>query len=91
MVHLIIGIVCTSLFFLFMQFLQKKGIIPGAGKTALILLEILYMIFVLELIYGFIMEGAVKGALVMGLIFGFPCIVAGLLLYRWILKASKNK
>ena len=44
------------------------------------ILEFIYIIFVLELIYGFIEEGALKGGLVMGLVFGFP--VSGLITYR---------
>jgi len=42
-------------------------------KIISLLAEIVFIAFVFELIWGFILEGPYKGALLMGLIFGFPC------------------
>ena len=91
MYHLIIGILCTTVFFLILNKLREMGIKPGLWKMLVMILEFIYIIFVLELIYGFIEEGALKGGLVMGLVFGFPCIVAGLLTFRWIFKSPAHE
>ena len=91
MYHLIIGILCTAIFFLLMNKLRDRGIKPGLWKTLLMILEFIFIIFVLELTYGFVEEGALKGGLVMGLVFGFPCIVTGLLISRWIYKTPSHE
>ena len=90
MVHLLTGALCATLLFLFLRLAMKKGIKPGIARLLIIILQSTFIAFVLELIIGFVQEGALKGALIMGLIFGFPCIVTGILIYRWVIKDQKT-
>jgi hypothetical protein len=90
MVHLLIGAFCATILFLFLRYAGKKDSKPGRSKLLIIILEIIFIAFVIELIYGFFQEGAFKGALIMGLMFGFPCIVAGILIYRWTFSTKKS-
>lgn len=90
LIHLLIGAFCASLLFILYRFVDIKKIHLSKWKWALILSEIFYLVFVLELIVSFVEEGAPKAALVMGSLFGFIAIIGAVLLGRFVFKVKKQ-
>jgi len=89
-IHLLIGIFCTSLLFLLIRYSEQKQLKITRWQWILTLAEIAYLLFVLELIAGFIEEGSWKAALVMGSIFGFIAIIGAVLLGRFVFGIKKS-
>lgn len=85
-IHLLIGIFSALLLFLIFRYSVKKQLKISKWQWLLTLIEIAYIIFVLELIAGFIEEGSVKATLVMGSIFGFIAIIGAVLLGRFVFR-----
>ncbi len=84
MIHILIGAVTTALLIRIIQWTKKRNLALKWWQWLPVVLEYAYVIFVLEVIAGFIEEGAVKGALVMGTIMGFLALIAGFLLARLV-------
>ena len=77
-------------FFILINYtIRKKMILPWWQWTATIL-GLLYAVFVLEIILSFIQEGAIRGALIVGLIMGFIAVVWGVLLGRFVFNHKKG-
>ena len=87
-VHLLIGALAMTGFFLLVDYVRKREINLTWWHWTLTVLGILYTVFVLELIVGFLGEGAPQAALVMGLITGIVAIVWGVLLRRFVFKKA---
>lgn len=88
-IHLIIGIISTLLFLSIIRYSQKNQLIIAKWQWLLTIIEIAYIVFVLELIAGFIEEGSLKATLVMGSIFGFIAVIGAVLLGRFIFRIKK--
>ncbi|MGB2907620.1 MAG: hypothetical protein WBB73_10970 [Candidatus Aminicenantaceae bacterium] len=84
MIHILIGAVTTAALIRIIQSTAKRKLAVKWWQWLLVALEYAYVIFVLEVIAGFVEEGAVKGALVMGTVLGFVALAAGFLLARLI-------
>jgi hypothetical protein len=84
MIHILIGAVTTALLIRIIQFTKRRNLALKWWQWTLVAMEYAYVIFVLEIIAGFVEEGAVKGALVMGTILGFIALIAGFLLARLV-------
>lgn len=84
MVHLLIGASATTAFILIVNCTQRRNLKFAWWKWTLTILCLAYAIFVLEVIVSFLEEGAVRGALVMGVIMGIVAIIWGVLLGRFV-------
>jgi hypothetical protein len=87
-IHLLIGALAMTVFFLLVDYVRKREIKLAWWHWTLTVLGIIYTVFVLELIVGFLGEGAPQAALVMGLITGIIAIVWGVLLRRFVFKKA---
>ena len=83
-IHLLIGALAMAGLLLLVDYTRKNAMSVKWWQWLLTGLGILYTVFVLELIVGFIGEGAGQAALVMGLITGFFAVIWGVLLGRFI-------
>ncbi len=88
LIHLLIGSLATTGLFLLADFVRKNNIDLKWWHWLLTALGILYTVFVLELIFGFLGEGAPQAALVMGLISGIVAVIWGVLLARLVFKTA---
>ena len=86
MLGILIGIFIAIGFISFFNLLKTKKITLKWWQWIITVLWFLYTAFVLKMIESFVQEGALKAALVMGLIFGFIAIVWAILIFRFILK-----
>jgi len=95
MAHLIIGSLLTALLILLILHARRKHVRISWWQWTLILLELVYAGFVLEVIVAFLEEGAGRAALVMGLVLGFIAVVGAVLLGRFVVfrksKSSPSK
>ena len=71
-----------------MDYSRKKEMNINWWQWSLTVLGILYAVFVLEMIVGFLGESAPQAALVMGLVTGIVAVVWGVLLRRFIFKKA---
>mgnify|MGYP006935334785 CR=1 FL=1 len=90
MAHLVIGAVGMAALFLLKTYVQNKGISINWWQWLLTILGLLYAVFVVELIYGFLAEGEPQAALVMGLVTGIVAVIWGVLLSRFTFKAVEE-
>ncbi len=82
--HMIIGALAVLAIGLLLNYAQKKNLALAWWHWLLTILGLVYTIFVLEVIYGFVAEGEPRAALVMGLITGIVAIIWGVLVARFI-------
>lgn len=90
LVHLLTGALCATLLFLSIIYLKP---VPGKvsiTKWLIIVAEIMYLGFVVEMVAGFIDERALQAALVMGSIFGTIAIIGAVIIYRFIFLKSNS-
>ena len=88
-IHLFIGIISTLLLLIIIRHSEKNQLSIAKWQWLLTIIEIAYIVFVLELIAGFIEEGSLKATLVMGSIFGFIAIIGAVLLGRFVFGLKK--
>lgn len=90
MYHIIVGICASAVFFLLYEYSKKKVLVLTWWQWLLTILAILYGVFVLEVIYGFLLENSGRAALLNGGITGLVAIIFGVLLARFVfLKKAK--
>lgn len=90
LIHLLIGaLAMAALFFLF-NYAQSNELQLKWWHWLLTVFGVLYAVFVLELIAGFLGEGAPRAALVMGLITGIIAVIWGVLLGRFVFKKAEG-
>ncbi len=84
MIHVFIGalVMASALWIIYYTRIKKIRILWW--QWILTAVGLLYALFVLELITGFLQEGSYRGALVMGVLFGFAAAVWGVLLGRFV-------
>lgn len=89
-VNLLIGGLAVAAFFLLVNYVHKNELYLKWWQWVLTVMCILYAVFVLELIVGFLAEGAPQAALVMGIITGIFAVIWAVLLGRFVFtKASQ--
>lgn len=95
MIHFIIGVAATLLYWWLIKYSSRNDIELNLWMKVLTILGILYSVFVAEVIVGFIHEQELKAALVMGATTGIFAIIWGVLLGRFVfrfqIKFNKNK
>lgn len=84
LIHLFIGALAMAALFLLLDYARKNEITLKWWHWLLTVFGVLYAVFVLELIVGFLAEGAPQAALVMGLITGILAVIWGVLLKRFV-------
>lgn len=84
LIHIIIGALAMACMFVLANFARQNELTVKWWHWLLTVLGIFYAVFVLELIYGFLAEGAPQAALVMGLITGILAVIWGVLLGRFV-------
>ena len=85
-IHLLIGALAMTAILLLANFARKNEIQLKWWHWLLTVLGILYAVFVLEMIVGFLGEGAPLAALVMGLVTGIFAVIWAVLLGRFVFK-----
>ena len=86
MINLLIGALATAAFILLLKYSHTNNLKINWWQWCLIIGCMIYSIFVIEVIIGFIDEGALRASLVMGLIFGLIAVIWSVLLSRFIFK-----
>ena len=71
-------------FLLLVDFSRKRKKHISWWQWILTLLAFVYFCFVLEMIAGFLKEGAPRAALIMGMVFGFIALIWAVLLGRFV-------
>jgi hypothetical protein len=87
-IQIIVGALATLGTVLLIDFARKNSLTITWWQWVLTGLGILYGVFVLEVIIGFLGEGAPQAALVMGLITGIVAVIWGVLLGRFVFKKA---
>jgi len=88
MLNLILGALAAAGLFLLINYTRQKKMKLVWWQWSLTILVMLYTVFVLEVIAGFLAEGATQAALVMGLVTGILAVIAWVLLARFALKKA---
>jgi hypothetical protein len=91
MSHFLIGASLVAGFFLLLNWMRRRQIRILWWKWIPTVLCFLYAVFVLEMINSFLAEGALRAALVMGIITGFIAVVWGVLLGRFVFARKERK
>ena len=86
--HLLIGAAAMFVLVLLYEFARKKELKITWWQWLLTVLGVLYAVFVVELIAGFLGENAPQAALVMGLITGILAVIWAVLLGRFVFKKA---
>lgn len=89
LLHIIIGAFALAAFWAIYQKANTAMISLSIWKWILIVVEIIYSTFVIEVIVGFLLEGRPKAAVVMGFFTGILAVIGALLIGRHLLKPSK--
>lgn len=87
-IHLILGAAAAAGLLVLVEYARRRNLAVAWWGWLLTVLGIGYSIFVLEVIFGFLNEGAPRAALVMGLITGVLAVVWGVLLGRFVFRSS---
>jgi len=82
--HLLIGALAMAGLLLLVDYTRKNDLHLKWWQWALTILGLMYAVFVLELIVGFLSEGVPQAALVMGMVTGIVAVVWGVLLGRFV-------
>ncbi|HDJ23502.1 MAG TPA: hypothetical protein ENF17_06410 [Candidatus Aminicenantes bacterium] len=90
MIHLLFGLTFGALLAWFIFFLRQRQLRLKWWQRVLGVILAVYILFVVELVISFLEEGALRGALVIGVIFGFVGLVGGVLVWRWFISSSKK-
>lgn len=88
MVHLIIGALAMAVFLLLVEYARRKNLVVRWWQWILTALGVMYGVFVLEVIVGFLAEDAPRAALVMGMLTGIIAVIWGVLLGRFVFTRS---
>ena len=84
LINITIGALAVGLLVLLREYAQNNELSLTWWEWLLTALGVMYGIFVLEVILGFLGEGEPRAALVMGLITGLLAVVWGVLLGRFV-------
>ena len=84
MIHIVIGALMMLGFTLLVNSVRNREMSISWWQWVLTILAFLYGVFVLEMTFSFLQEGAGRAALVMGVILGFLAVVWAVLLARFV-------
>ena len=90
LVHILIGAFFMLLFILLIKYTHRKDIRISWWQWILTFFCIIYIVFIVELILGFISEGSTRAALVMGTLFSIFAVVWAVLLGRFVFARTQN-
>lgn len=90
MIHLFIGALAMAVLWLLAELARRKEIQLKWWGWLLTAMCIIYSTLVLEMIVGFIGEGAFQAALMLGLFTGFFAVIWGVLLGRFVFKSEEG-
>lgn len=90
LVHIVIGALAMAALLLLVDYARKSHLKVKWWHWVLTALCMLYTVFVLELVAGFLSEGAPQAALVMGLITGIFAVIWAVLLGRFVFTKPKE-
>ena len=91
LIHILVGGICTGILSYLYRISINKNIKVKIWQWILVFLEVALIGFVLELIAGFIEEGSIKAAVVMGSIFTVLAIIGMVLILRFIFRTAQDK
>ena len=83
-VHILIGAAAIAALFFLVDISRKNDLHLKGWQWLLTVLCALYFVFVAEVIYGFLAEGAMQAALVNGMLTGIFGIIWAVLLGRFV-------
>jgi hypothetical protein len=86
--ELFVGAAVATGFWLTVQFTRRKSLAVRWWQWGLTVLGFIYLVFVAEVVVGFLREGTPKGAVVMGTMLGFVAVVWGVLLGRFVFRGN---
>ena len=83
-IHLFIGAFAMWAVLFLLDYAKQEGLNLNWWQWTLTILNVLYFVFVAEVIYGFLAEGAPQAALLIGLLTAFFGVVWAVLLRRFV-------
>jgi hypothetical protein len=89
--ELIVGALAATSLFLIIGYAQRHGLRVSWWQWCLTALAILYSVFVVEMVIGFLREGNPKAAIVRGAVLGFVAVVWGALLARFVFRGGAGR
>lgn len=89
-VHILNGVWAIALLAFLFEYARTKELAVTWWHWLLTVLGVFYGVFVLEVIVGFIDEGAYQAALINGLLTGFFAVVWAVLLGRFVFSKSET-
>ena len=87
LVHIFLGVLATLAFVWILNFVRKTGKAMAWWEWGLTILGLIYSAFVLELIYAFLVEGAVQAAALNGGITALIAVIWVVLMNRFVFSA----
>lgn len=90
LIQLIIGSIFALTGVLLFNYARSHDLYLSWWRWGLTILGLGYGVFVLEVIVGFLQEGAPQAALVMGMVTGVIAVIWGVLLRRFVFVKPKN-
>jgi hypothetical protein len=82
--ELFVGAAVGAGFLLTLQFTRSRSLVVRWWQWVLTGLGFIYLVFVAEVVVGFLREGTPKGAMVMGTMLGFVAVIWAVLLVRFV-------
>lgn len=90
LIHILIGALALTVLVLLKDFTRKSNVTLLWWQWVLTVLGVIYGVFVVELIIGFLAEGTPQAALVMGMLTGIVAVIWGVLLGRFVFKPKAH-
>lgn len=84
LVQLLIGAAAVGAAWLLVEYFRRSGYQPHWWGWLLTIVGLLYSIFVLEVIVGFLGEGEPQAALVMGMLTGIAAVIYWVVMKRFV-------
>lgn len=89
-IHLLIGALGMGTVWFLFYYAHKNELKPVWWQWIVAMLAVCYAAFVLEVIYGFLLEGVPKAAMVMGLVTALPAVIWFVLLFRFVFSPNRS-
>lgn len=70
---------------------RKEGRKLSFAQWTITIIEVIFIVFVIEIVIGFLSENASRGALVMGLLSGTLAVIGAVLIARFIFLKPLDK
>jgi hypothetical protein len=90
LIQLVIGAAAAATLLLLVHYARQRGLALGWWQWVLTVLAVLYAVFVIEVIVGFLGEGTAQAAAVLGLITAIPAVIWGVLLARFVFRSGRS-